>query len=227
MFNVLRVLDHVANILQVLAGSLLAFLHLVISYIFYARGRLSPLFNMVVSVPILLWYTIGSVLLVWNMYGTLSHSCSKTNWANDDGMFVCRVYKAFFSFVVMGWLCQIALIVVDVRAKRVQSALGRYNKMDETSSKDVKLESLDHLRNTSTNDIPYGIDDYRDRSNSTNSMNGQHQRYSSPYGAERIQLHRVDDFYYETPPQHTTYQPQQTYSNTNYYQPTYDGMRLR
>lgn len=209
-----------------LAGSLLAFLHLVISYLFYARGRLSPLFNMIISGFVLLLYTIGFALLVWNMYGTLSHSCSKTNWANDDGMFVCRVYKAFFSFVVIGWLCQIALIIVDVRARRLQSALGRYNKMDETSGKDVKLESLDHSRNTSTNNIPYGIDDYRDRSNSTNSVNNQHQRYSSPYGAERSQLHRVDDFYYETPHQQTTYQPQQNYPNTNY-QPTYDGMRLR
>ena len=162
------------------------------------------------------------------MYGTLSHSCSKTNWANDDGMFVCRVYKAFFSFVVIGLMCQIASIVVDVRAKRAQSALGRYNKMDESSSKDVKLESLDHSRkHEHETTIPYGINDYRDRANSTNSTNGQHQRYSSPYGAERSQLHRMDDFYYETPPQHTTYQPQQTHSNTNYYQPAYDGMRLR
>ncbi len=182
---------------------------------------------MIVSVLVLLLWTIGFALLAWNMYGTLSHSCSKTNWANDDGMMVCRIYKAFFSFVVIGWLCQVALIVVDVRAKRAQSALGRYDKMDETGSKDVKLESLDHSRNTSTNDVPYGIDDYRARSDSTNSVDGQHQRYSSPYGAERSQLHRVDDFHYETPPQHTTYQPQQDYSNTNYYQPTYDGMRLR
>ena len=227
MFDVLPMPCHVAKYSQMLAGSLLAFLHLVVSYIFYARGRLSPLLNMIVSGPVLLVYTIGFALLVWNMYGTLSHSCSKTNWANDDGMFVCRVYKAFFSFVVIGWLCQIALIIVDVRAKRVQSTLGRYNKMDETSSKDVKLESLDHSRNTSTQDIPYGIDDYRDQSNSTNSVNAQHQRYSSPYDAERSQLHRVDDFYYETPPQHTTYQPQQSYPNTNHYQPTYDGMRLR
>ena len=212
-----------------LAAALLSFLHLVISYIFFARGRLSPLFNIIISVPILLLWTIGFALLVWNMYGTLSHSCSKTNWANDDGMMVCRIYKAFFAFMVIGWACQIALIIVDVRAKRLQSAWGKYDKMDETSDKDVKLASLDHSRNTSTNDIPYGIDDYRARSNSTNSVNTQQQRYSSPYGAERTQLHRVDDFYYQAPAQHqTTYQPQQSaYPNTHYYQPSYDGMRLR
>ena len=129
-------------------------------------------------------------------------------------MMVCRLYKAFFSFLVIGWLCQIALVVVDVRAKRAQSAFGKYDKMDEAQN--VKLANLDHSRNTSTNEIPYGIDSYRDRADSSGS-----QRYASPYGSERSQA-RVDDSYEQRPAPHTTYQPQQ-----NYYQPTYDGMRLR
>jgi hypothetical protein len=209
-------------------ASLLAFLHLTISYAVFCCGRLSPLFNMIVGVPILLIWTVGFGLLVYNMYGTLSHSCSKTNWATEDGMAVCSQYKAFFSFVVIGWLCQIALIVVDVRAKRTQSATGKYDKMDRESDKDVKLATLEnHSRNASTNDIPYGIDEYRDRSNSANSI--QRPRYDpSPYGSERS-VHRVDDFFYEQPQQPASYVPQQTtYSpQTHYYQPTYDGMRLR
>lgn len=202
-----------------LAAAGFAFLNLVISYAVFCCARLSPLFNMIVSIPILLMWTIGFGLIVYNMYGTLAHTCSKTNWANDDGMMVCRVYKTFFAFMVIGWLCQVALIVVDVRAKRTQSSLGKYDKMDETN--DVKLTSLDHSRNTSTTDVPYGIENYRDRSNSANSFNSQ--RHVSPYGSERTQLHQVDDFRYQTPaPQHTQYQ-----QSVNFYQPTYDGMRLR
>lgn len=174
---------------------------------------------MVVSIPILIMWTIGFGLIVYNMYGTLANTCSKTNWANDDGMMVCRVYKTFFAFVVIGWLCQVALIIVDVRAKRTQSSMAKYDKMDE-STNDVKLATLDHSRNTSTTDVPYGIENYRDRSNSENSFHSQ--RHVSPYGGERTQFHQVDDYRYQAPAQqHMQYQ------SVNFYQPTYDGIRLR
>ena len=220
-----------------LAGSLLVFLHLVITYIFFAKNKLSPLFNMIVSVFWLLLYTVGAGLVFYNAYGAVSHTCSKVNWASEDGMFVCRTYKAFFAFMIIGWLCQVALLVVDVRAKKAQSTFGKYDKMDNDSLKDLKLSNLDISRDTSTHDIPYGVDVDRARSGSVNSQ--QHQRFSSPYGAERSQLHRVDDFHYQTPAQESSYQPQQTYqpqqfyqpqqqyANTHYYQPAYDGMRLR
>jgi hypothetical protein len=225
-----------------LLATLLCLCNLIISYAVYCCARLSPLVNMIISIPILLLWTVGMGLLVYNIYGTLAHSCSPINWANDDGVSVCGKYKAFFSFVVVGWLCQIGLIIVDVRAKKTQRALMKYDKMDG-NDKDVKLADLDHSRNTSDNEVHYGLDNFRPRAE---SVNDQTQRYPSPYrdqassnqrppyhstyGSERSQVHRVDDFYYQTPaqepasylPQQTTYSPQ-----THYYQPTYDGMRLR
>jgi hypothetical protein len=225
-----------------LLAALLSLLNLIVSYAVYCCARLSPLFNMIISIPILLLWTVGMGLLVYNIYGTLAHSCSTTNWANDDGVSVCGKYKAFFSFVVVGWLCQVALIIVDVRAKKTERALMKYDKMGG-NDKDVKLADLDHSRNASDNEIPYGLDDFRRRAESVNSQNQRHPspyrdqavstqrpQYQSPYGSESSQVHRLDDFYYQTPaheptsylPQQTTYSPQ-----THYYQPTYDGMRLR
>jgi hypothetical protein len=199
-----------------LAASLLSFIHLVISAVLFCCARLSPLLNMIVGGTVLVIWTIGCALLIWNMYGALGHSCSKTNWANDDGMMICRIYKALFSFVVIGWLSLIALIIIDVRAKRTQSARGKYDKMMD--DKDIKLDSLNHSRNTSTADVPYGIDNYQDRPNTVSN-----QRHSSPYGSDREQV-RVNDFQqYQAPPQQTRYES----ANYYYQQPTYDGIRLR
>ena len=194
---------------------------------------------MFVSIPIVLLWTVGFGLLVYNMYGTLSHSCNKTNWANSDGMTVCGQYKAFFAFMVIGWLCLVALVIVDVRARKNRS-FARYDKMDKQGDADVKLTSLENSRNASTNDIPYGIDNYRDRSESVNSQTRRQsspyrdqsrpnlQRFDSSYGSDRSHQHRVDD-YWQQPEQPSEYLPQQTtYSpQTHYYQPAYDGMRLR
>lgn len=201
-------------------ATLITFVNLLVSYIFFCCGRLSPLFNMIVSVPVLLFWTVATGLLIYNMYGTLGRSCSRANWATDDGMMVCHSYKAFFAFVVIGWVCQVALLVVDIRAKRTESATGKYNKMED--DRDVKLASLENSRSNSVHDIPYGVqvDEYRDRANSAGSQSAS--RYASPYGAQRTQLHRVDDFFYQSPEQQRS-----DYQTTNYYQPTYDGMRLR
>jgi hypothetical protein len=220
-----------------LVSALFSFLNISISYIFFSCTRLSPLFNMIVSVPIVLFWTVAMGLLIYNMYGTLGRACSAVNWANSDGISVCNSYKAFFAFVVIGWLCQAALLFVDFKAKRTESALGKYDKMEEDKNASVKLASLENSRNNSHLDVPYGIqvDDFnRGRANSAGSQHDS--RYASPYGApsaygtpspysnERTALHGVDDYFYQTPQQ----QQRAEYQAANYYQqPTYDGMRLR
>lgn len=107
---------------------------------------------MFINIPLFLLWLIGLGLLTWGIYGTLSHSCTKVNWGNDDGIMVCQQYKALFSFVVFGTISQIAVIVLDVRARIAQNKRGRYAKME-----DVKLEPFDstHNINSSVHDVPY------------------------------------------------------------------------
>lgn len=107
---------------------------------------------MFVNIPLFLLWLIGLGLLTWGIYGTLSHSCTKVNWGNDDGIMVCQQYKALFSFVVFATITQIALIVLDVRARVAQNRRGKYAKMQ-----DVKLEPFDSTQNlnNSVHDVQY------------------------------------------------------------------------
>ncbi|EXJ93072.1 hypothetical protein A1O3_01628 [Capronia epimyces CBS 606.96] len=187
----------------ILAATLSSLLTLVLSSIIYSCAFLSPLFNLLTNLLILIVWTVGLALLTWNLYGALGHSCSRANWGSDDGMMVCRTYKALYSFSLFGWLAQIAQIVLDVRSRRTQTALGKYDKMmvDPTQQQaDLKLDALGGSNNSSTQsgfltdantrdpngtgaDVPYGIYDYRgaegrralrEREGETQRLNGAH-----------------------------------------------------
>jgi hypothetical protein len=69
-------------------------------------------------------------LLGWNVTGTLSHSCSISNWGNDTGIMICNIYKTLFAFVVIGCASSIANIIIDVRVRREQVRQGAYEKME-------------------------------------------------------------------------------------------------
>lgn len=137
---------------KVLAASLFTLIWLLFTLLIHCCGRLSPIFNILLNIPLFLLWLVGAGLLAWGIYGTLSHSCTKVNWGNDDGIMICQEYKALFSFVVFGTLSQIALVVLDVRARITQTRSGTYAKMT-----DVKLEPYDstHSHGSSVHDVPY------------------------------------------------------------------------
>lgn len=114
------------------------------------------------------------------MSGTLTHSCSAANWASNDGMMVCRIYKALYSFAVFALLAQIAQIVLDTRSRHNQTKLGRYDNLQ--GSRDLKMDDLNKMKqqqyqqghsqqlsqasqasHASSDGVPYGINDYRDQ----------------------------------------------------------------
>lgn len=164
------------------------------------------------------------------MYGALGHSCSRANWASDDGMMICRTYKALYTFTLFGTLSQIGLIVLDVRSRRSQTKLGRYDNLAGATgavgargSGEVKLETLRqneplggsglHSHASSQDTIPYGVNDYDVRNNSSRTTRG---------GAGDIGTVRMDDFNnynnygnygYQ---QYQAYQPHAAYANGGY-----------
>lgn len=172
-----------------MAASFLTVIALVLTFIIHVCAWLSPLFNMILNIPILILWTTGFILLVWNMYGTLAHSCSKANWASSEGMMICRIYKALFSFVVIGLLSQVALVVLDIRSRRKQIALGRYDRMQGTELKMDPLAPDAGLSHHDPHEVPYGIDQYRD----------QPRDYGNP---DHV---RMDRFGYSAPVQQTSY----------------------
>jgi hypothetical protein len=199
-----------ADNLQMLLAEILLLLSLTIGTILYFCVHLSPLINMIFNFPILLLWTVGMGLMIWNMYGTLGHSCSTANWGNADGVSICNQYKALFSFVVIGWLCQIALLVLDFRARRSQSALGKYDKMRESQDYNLKMDPL-HSRDDSVHSLPLGagLDGAAQRMNHNDTQplqRGLSQRAPSPQNS----------FYSTAAPTYTTEPQPQQYHDSPY-----------
>lgn len=147
-----------------LVASVLTLIFLAITTIVYFSAFLSPLVNLIVSVPILLLWTFGIGLLIYNMFGALGHACSKSDWGNDDGVSTCEAYKAMFAFVVLGWVFYVFGIVCDVKARRHQTSMGTYGQM-LNPAEDKQALVGDQSHDSVGNDIPYGVMDqeYRDR----------------------------------------------------------------
>jgi hypothetical protein len=130
---------------------------------------------MILNILITLVWVIGFSLLTWNTFGLLSHTCGSSDWGkNDDGMMICRCYKANYSFIIIGMLAQIAMVIVDIRARRMQTALGKYNKME--GANEDKTDVLGGDRHASAHDVPFGIDNYHQRPTSVK------QETTRPYG---------------------------------------------
>jgi hypothetical protein len=204
----------------------------------YACAFLSPLFMLTVNISVAIIWTVGLALLTWNMYGTLGHSCSRSNWASDDGMMVCRTYKALYSFALFGWLAQVALIVLDIRSRRAQTALGRYNKMmlandarDGVGRDALKMDTLgdnmstpSHSHSNSEENVPYGVPNYH-RGNDSPSRplrapaqnplvrGGAADDY---YGNQSGRTFGVDDFNNPQTGYDRRFQPQTDHSNYGY-----------
>ncbi|OQV00556.1 hypothetical protein CLAIMM_06036 [Cladophialophora immunda] len=216
----------------VLASTLLSLLSLFLTSFLYTCFFLSPLFNLILNVTIFIIWVVGYCLLTWNMYGTLGHSCSRANWASDDGMMICRIYKALYSFEVFGLLAQIALIVLDVRTRRAQTKLGRYNQMAAGAARggaDVKLDDLNRHSDSgllgghesSQDGLPYGIGDYNSQAAHESRLGLRDHAAESDYSHGHSGRVRVDDFNNSTSSfGYNAYAPHTGYANGGYgYEP--------
>ncbi|KAL6249139.1 hypothetical protein RBB50_004202 [Rhinocladiella similis] len=220
----------------ILLSSLLSLLALLVTSLIYAFAFLNPLLNLISNSSILLVWTVGIALLTYNMYGTLGHSCSRTNWANNDGMMICRTYKAFYSFNIFGWLAQVALIILDIRSRRKQTALGRYNRMMMASGgaaaaaddkdKDVRLNDLDHSYNPYGGGGTAGTETYPQSHSQSQSQSQSQPLYPHshsqsqddvPYGVTDYSSSSARQMYRPAPAPARAQAPAPTYSSSSAY----------
>lgn len=151
-------------------------------------------------------------------------------------MMICRTYKAFYSFEIFGVLAQVTLIILDIRSRRHQTKLGRYNKMAAVAAKgggDVKLDDLhdravddraglQHSHADSQDSIPYGVPmgDYNlNDSHARLRDNGADMPYSHGHPQQPM---RMDDFRNDSSTSGYSYnsyaaaQPHGGYANSGY-----------
>lgn len=63
---------------------------------------LSPRVNLILNSVVFGLWTVGFILLSYWMWSTLTHYCNVTNWNDQTGIMVCRIYKALFTFSLLG-----------------------------------------------------------------------------------------------------------------------------
>jgi len=184
------------TLLIILVTSIFTLLWLTLSFCIHSCGVLSPLLSLTVQIPGLILWIIAFSLLTYDIYGTLAHACSVANWGNSTGVTVCSVYKTFFSVTLFALLSQIALIVLDVRARREQTRQGVYDRMQGGSKDSFKMDTFESTtREITVSDTPYGVDHdsqnqsipaadapiYRGRDNFYHNENASYQSHDTPY----------------------------------------------
>ncbi|KAI9878707.1 MAG: hypothetical protein M1830_010751 [Pleopsidium flavum] len=123
-----------------LGVSLLTLITLTITILFYCCRVLNPVFNMALNLGLSVLWALSWSLLTWNMSGTLTHTCNTENWGDASGTMVCRIYKALFTFALVGFLSTVSALVLDITVRRRQASRGTYNAMQ-----DVKLAANDPI----------------------------------------------------------------------------------
>jgi len=97
-----------------LAVSLLTILSLSTTIVLHCCCGLNPRLNVCLNGCLLVLWSVGFALLSWWSSGTLSHVCNRSNWENETGIMVCRVYKALFAFTLLGFVSTFAAALLDI-----------------------------------------------------------------------------------------------------------------
>ncbi|OAK96567.1 hypothetical protein IQ06DRAFT_44665 [Phaeosphaeriaceae sp. SRC1lsM3a] len=109
-----------------MAVALLTLVCLTATIVLHCFYGLNPLLNTILNSVLAVLWAVSFALLSWWSSGTLSHVCSKDNWDDELGISVCRLYKALFSFSLLGLLSTIVALVLDVHVQRQAVARGRF-----------------------------------------------------------------------------------------------------
>jgi hypothetical protein len=111
---------------QLMTVSLLTILALTTTIVLHCFYGLNPMLNTLLNSGLALLWSVAFSLLTWWSSSTLAHVCSVDNWDSDMGLHVCRLYKALFSFSLLGLIATLFALVLDVHVQRQASARGRF-----------------------------------------------------------------------------------------------------
>ncbi|KAK7535254.1 uncharacterized protein J3D65DRAFT_630602 [Phyllosticta citribraziliensis] len=128
-----------------LCVSILTVLALIATMIAHCIGGLRPQFNLALNGGLVLLWSLGFGLLAWWSSGTLGHVCSVARWGGEDGVMVCRTYKALFAFAMLGFTSTLAALLLDLYVYKRFTQRGSYNAMldYETKTEAVPIHPIE------------------------------------------------------------------------------------
>ncbi|GAB7349378.1 hypothetical protein MBLNU459_g8503t1 [Dothideomycetes sp. NU459] len=158
------------------AVSLLTIAALSATIVFHFCCGLSPVLNICLNGAAFVLWGMGFGMLSWWMWGTLTHMCDLRNWNDGTGVMVCRIYKALFTFSLLGFVSTICALALDLHIFRLGQRGGRH----------VRLNDLDQKRRPAAVRGPYTDEDHRSLS-SDEDLPRQSEAFEVPhrgYGAQ-------------------------------------------
>ncbi|KAI9858679.1 MAG: hypothetical protein M1813_007311 [Trichoglossum hirsutum] len=105
-----------------------------VTIVFYFCRALNPTVNLAINAMLSVFWATGFGLLTWAMSGTLVHKCNATNWGNDAGVMVCRLYKALFTFSLTGLIATFSALILDFMTRKKELVGGRYIHANDNKS---------------------------------------------------------------------------------------------
>ncbi|RMZ68394.1 marvel domain-containing 2 [Pyrenophora seminiperda CCB06] len=112
--------------------SILTMLSLLATILLHCYHGLNPLLNVLLNAALALLWSLAFSLLTWWAGGTLAHVCDTRNWESEMGVGVCRMYKALFSFALLGLVATLAALALDVRVMRGARERGVFQPVDSS-----------------------------------------------------------------------------------------------
>lgn len=85
-----------------MAASLASVAALLFTIVMHCCIGLNPRLNILINSGLLVLWAVSWALLTWWMSGTLANACDVRHWNEDVGIMVCRIYKALFTFALLG-----------------------------------------------------------------------------------------------------------------------------
>lgn len=119
---------------QLFAVALFTIVALTITLILHLFYGLNPILNTSLNSALALVWAVSFSLLSWWSSGTLSHVCNVDNWDSDLGISVCRLYKALFSFALLGFVSTLLALGLDIRVQKTATRRGRFQQLDTLGS---------------------------------------------------------------------------------------------
>ena len=85
-----------------MASSLASIAALAFTIVLHCCTGLNPRLNIAINTFLSVLWAVSWSLLTWYMSGTLTNVCDEEHWHEDVGIMICRIYKALFTFTLVG-----------------------------------------------------------------------------------------------------------------------------
>jgi len=150
------------------AVSLLTVAVLTFTIVLHCCCGLQPRLNIILNSGLAILWAMGFAMLAYYMSGTLAHYCDVDNWNDGTGIMVCRIYKAVFTFALLGLVSTLCALGLDFYVYRQQNRRGVY-----------RLHDIDVKNRPAAVRGPFTDEDHRE------SATFDEPRYSEAFEAPR------------------------------------------